>query len=144
MMLETMMALALVGRAQPEPDRREAEPTRQAVSAQFTSYAAAFTTFVDETATMPEKERVRLFRARFNELFHGFYQPNGRTEARYDASVAAALRDFPALLCGVSPRQEDRRHHVTDRNGASSRAKVKPLLEKALADYGTCQAPAKG
>ncbi len=43
---------------------------------------------------MPEAERVRLFRARFNALFPGFYQPNGRTEAEYGRHRRGRLDRF--------------------------------------------------
>lgn len=57
-----------------------------------------FAKFADETVGMEEKARVALFRKRMNALFPGFYEPrNGATSERYDARVARALREFPAL-----------------------------------------------
>ncbi len=96
MILATMMAAALAVQANPAP-AAQGQAAQAAASAEFTSHTAAFTAFMDETATMPEAERVRLFRTRFNALFPGFYQPNGRTEEQYNASVAANLRGFPAI-----------------------------------------------
>jgi len=47
---------------------------------------------------MPEAERVKLFRARFDALFPGFYEPrNGLNDAQYDIRVAKALHEYPAL-----------------------------------------------
>ncbi|MFA6115070.1 MAG: hypothetical protein WC729_13820 [Sphingomonas sp.] len=97
MILVTLMAVALAVQANPTPAVPHENAAVVVTSADFTSHTAAFTAFVDETATMPEAERVRLFRARFNALFPGFYQPHGRTEAEYDATVAAALIGFPAI-----------------------------------------------
>ena len=92
-----LLATTLAVQASPAPASPQENVTQTATSAGFTSHTAAFTAFVDETAAMPKDERVRLFRARFNALFPGFYQPNGRTEAQYDATVAAALTNFPAI-----------------------------------------------
>jgi hypothetical protein len=97
MILATLLAAALAAQTSPTPAVPQEKAAPVAASADFTSHTAAFTAFVDETAAMPEAERVRLFRTRFNALFPGFYQPNGRTEAQYDASVAAALNAFPAI-----------------------------------------------
>ncbi|NIJ18612.1 hypothetical protein FHS95_000281 [Sphingomonas naasensis] len=63
----------------------------------FTSYTTDFDRFATETQAMPEAERVKLFRARFNRLLPGFYEPrNGLDDAKYDARVAKALADYPA------------------------------------------------
>lgn len=63
----------------------------------FTSYTDTFDAFATETATMPEAERVRRFRAKFNALVPGFYAPrNGMDEARYNGRVARALAYHPA------------------------------------------------
>lgn len=65
--------------------------------APFTSYAEEFDRFAAETAALPEAERVKLFRVRFNRLLPGFYEPrNGLDDAKYDARVAKALADYPA------------------------------------------------
>lgn len=67
-------------------------------AAPFTSYADDFDRFATETSAMPEAERVKLFRTRFNALFPGFYEPrNGLNDAQYDIRVAKALREYPAL-----------------------------------------------
>jgi len=71
-------------------------PARKAEPA-FTSLTGEFEVFADATATMPEGERVKLFRRRFDALFPGFYEPRGRDEAQYDAQIARSLRDFPAI-----------------------------------------------
>ena len=97
MILATIMAAALAAQASPASTAPREKAAPVTAPADFTAHTAAFTAFFDETATMPESERVRLFRKRFNTLFPGFYQPNGRTEAQYDAAVAAALTGFPAI-----------------------------------------------
>jgi hypothetical protein len=97
MILTMMMASALALQATPVPAPPQDKASQQ-TTGEFTSYTAAFTTFVDETAAMPEQERVKLFRARFNALLPGFYQPSsGRTDEQYDATVAANLKAFPAI-----------------------------------------------
>lgn len=66
--------------------------------APYVDLTPQFAKFADETAGMEEKARVALFRKRMNALFPGFYEPrNGATSERYDARVARALREFPAL-----------------------------------------------
>ena len=63
----------------------------------FTSLTDEFVRFYDETASLPEAERVARLRARFEPLFPGFYTPRGRDPARYDKQTATALSDFPAV-----------------------------------------------
>jgi hypothetical protein len=66
-------------------------------AAPFVSYAEAFDQFAKETATLPSAERVRAFRAKFNALVPGFYEPRfGATEARYDAHLEKVLAYYPA------------------------------------------------
>ncbi|RYD66037.1 MAG: hypothetical protein EOP58_06320 [Sphingomonadales bacterium] len=63
----------------------------------FTPLTAEFDAFVTKTAATPMPERVRLFRARFNALFPGFYTPRGgATEERYNAHVERHLTAYPA------------------------------------------------
>jgi hypothetical protein len=60
-----------------------------------------FSRFYDETVQMPRAERVRSFRARFNALLPGFYEPRyGKSQAAYDAQVASALAGFDASRRG--------------------------------------------
>ncbi|MDG2532637.1 hypothetical protein P6144_03180 [Sphingomonas sp. HITSZ_GF] len=57
----------------------------------------AFDGFATSTATMPPAERVKAFRAKFDALVPGFYEPRfGATEAQYDARVQKALEGYPA------------------------------------------------
>ena len=64
----------------------------------FVSLAGDFTHFYDKTAQMPEAARVSAFRAQFNALLPGFYEPrDGQTEPDYDAAVARALATFPLI-----------------------------------------------
>jgi hypothetical protein len=65
--------------------------------APFTSYTDAFDRFAQETAALPDADRVRLFRARFATVFPGFYAPRGRTEARFESSILRSLHDYPAI-----------------------------------------------
>lgn len=56
----------------------------------------AFDTFATSTASMPPAERVKQFRAKFDALVPGFYEPRfGATEAQYDARVQKALEAYP-------------------------------------------------
>ena len=62
----------------------------------LTSLTDEIDAFIASTAAMPAPERVRAFRARFNALLPGFYEPrNGATEAQYDARIARALAAYP-------------------------------------------------
>lgn len=62
----------------------------------FRSLTGEFDRFAQETAAMPEAERVKLFRARFNALLPGFYEPRfGATEEKYDAHIARNLAVYP-------------------------------------------------
>ena len=64
----------------------------------YHSLTAEFARFHDETAAMPEAERVALFRQRFDALFPGFYEPaEGQTDAQFNTSIAKSLAAFPAL-----------------------------------------------
>lgn len=77
------LAVAVPAAAQPTPA--------------FRSLTAEFDRFARETADMPEGERVKLFRERFNALLPGFYEPRfGATEEKYDAHVAKNLAAYPA------------------------------------------------
>jgi hypothetical protein len=64
----------------------------------YIDLTAHFSRFHDETAGMEEPSRVAKFHERMDSLFPGFYAPRfGLTQAEYDARIARALRDFPAL-----------------------------------------------
>ncbi len=69
----------------------------QTAPAPLTSLTSEFAQFADETAAVPEAERVARFKARFEPLLPGFYEARGRDPARYDAQIAKALSDFPAI-----------------------------------------------
>jgi len=87
LLLSALVALAPVA-ASPPP----------AASPPYHSLTAEYERFYDETAAMPEAERVALFRQRFDALFPGFYEPaEGQTEAQFNASIAKSLTAFPAL-----------------------------------------------
>ena len=67
-------------------------------AAPYHSLTADYERFYDETATMPEADRVALFRQRFDALFPGFYEPaEGQTEVQFNVSIAKSLAAFPAL-----------------------------------------------
>lgn len=74
-----------------------AAPAREAQTPPFTSLTGDFAAFYDETPEMPETERVAAFRARFNALFSGFYEPRYDNADRYDGQVARALKGFPGI-----------------------------------------------
>ena len=64
--------------------------------APYVSLTRQFAAFADETAGLPDAERVSRFRAEFGALFPGFYRPrNGLSDADYDARLTSALRRFP-------------------------------------------------
>jgi hypothetical protein len=60
--------------------------------------ADEFPVFFDATSTMPTAQRVAAFKERFDSFFSGFYEPaHGETQTEFDASIADALTQFPAL-----------------------------------------------
>ena len=61
----------------------------------YTALTAQFDHFNGQTANLPMKQRVALFRRKFNSLFPGYYEPRGRKN--YDKSVSEALSNFPEL-----------------------------------------------
>ncbi len=63
----------------------------------FQSQVEAFDDFATASLAMPPAERVKAFRAKFDALLPGFYEPRfGATEAQYDARVQKALEAYPA------------------------------------------------
>jgi len=77
-------------------------------AAPYHSLTAEFERFHDETAAMPEAQRVVLFRQRFDALFPGFYEPaDGQTDDQFNASIAKSLAAFPALR---------EKYHATERD----------------------------
>ncbi|WP_164040844.1 hypothetical protein, partial [Serratia marcescens] len=61
------------------------------------SQVDAFDDFATASTAMPAAEQVQAFRARFDALLPGFYEPRfGATEAQYDARVQKALEGYPA------------------------------------------------
>lgn len=64
----------------------------------FTALTQQLDDFVTETAAMPQPDRIKLFRERFNALLPGFYAPrNGATEEQYNSKVEKNLAAYPAL-----------------------------------------------
>lgn len=67
-----------------------------------------FARFYDETAAMPDEQRVALFRERFDALFPGFYEPmGGQTDAQFDRTVQAAFRNFPVIRARYEQAERD-------------------------------------
>src|SRR3569623_2079362 len=67
-------------------------------AAPYASLTRQFAEFHDATTTMPEKDRVALFRQRFDALFPGFYEPApGQSEAQFQTNVAKSLSGFNAI-----------------------------------------------
>lgn len=95
MIVSIVMAAALAAQGHGAPKR----PAPRAITpaARFTSYTDDFAKFADQTSTLPEAQRIRLFRLRFAPLAGGFYGPRGRDPAKVDASIADALKAFPTI-----------------------------------------------
>ena len=88
-LIAAMLALLL---AAPAPALAQSPPTPG-----LRAFTDDFDRFAMGTAGMPDAERVRLFRERFNALVPGFYEPRfGATEEKYNAHVARALAAYPA------------------------------------------------
>lgn len=67
-------------------------------SAPYSSLTREFATFHDATRTMPEKDRVALFRQRFGKLFPGFYAPSpGQSDEQFERTIAGSLNRFDAI-----------------------------------------------
>jgi len=96
MIVSAIMGAALAAHGHSAP-KHQAPPVAKQAAARFTSYTDDFAKFADETATLPEAERVRLFHQRFGPLAGGFYGPRDRDPAKVDASIASALKTFPAI-----------------------------------------------
>lgn len=80
----------------------------------YTSLTREFARFADDTAALPEEERVAQFRQRFSTLFPGFYVPRGgQTDERYEQRIAAALAAFPGIRA---------RYEATEREFAAAYA----------------------
>lgn len=74
----------------------------------YRSLTGEFARFYDDTRSMPEAQRVTLFRKRFDALFPGFYEPSdGMTDAQYDANVARALATFPDIRARYEQAERD-------------------------------------
>jgi len=93
----------------------------------FTSHVAEFDRFAVETATMERAERVALFRARFADVFPGFYALRGRDEARHEARIAQALEAYPRLR---------ERILAVDAAFAESFATGLPRMQAVFPDFG--------
>lgn len=63
----------------------------------LTDLTPDFIAFADETAALPEAERVKAFHARFDPLLPGYYSREGPGQARVDAMIAFQLKAFPTL-----------------------------------------------
>lgn len=97
MIISAILAAALVVQGHSAPKHPAPAATKPAATAQFKSYTDDFAKFFDETAALPEAERIRLFHERFGPLAGGFYGPRDRDPAKVDASIARALKGFPAI-----------------------------------------------
>jgi hypothetical protein len=95
MIVSLIMAAALAAHGHGAP--KHPAPPAITPAARFTSYTDDFAKFADETATLPEAERVRLFHLRFAPLAGGFYGPRDRDPTKVDANIADALRTFPTI-----------------------------------------------
>jgi len=96
MIVSAILAASLAAQGHSAP-KHPTPPAPTPATAQFSSYTDDFAKFADETATLPEAERIRLFHARFGPLAGGFYGPRDRDPAKVDASIASALKAFPAI-----------------------------------------------
>jgi hypothetical protein len=97
-MLISVMLTAALAAAGPARHPHHTPPvTKPAPAPMFKSYADDFANFADETATLPDAERVRLFHSRFGPIAGGFYGPRGRDPVKVDANIAKALTSFPTI-----------------------------------------------
>src|SRR5262245_8363819 len=76
--------------------------------APYIDLTGQFARFVDETAGMDDAARVAQFHKQMDALFPGFYVPRfGATQEQYDAHIAKALENFPALRPRYEQVQKD-------------------------------------
>ena len=97
MLISIMLAAALAGQSSARPARHAPPATKTAPAPVFKSYTDDFAKFADETATLADAERVRLFHERFGPLAGGFYGPRDRDPAKVDANIVKALASFPKI-----------------------------------------------
>ena len=92
----TLLA-AFLGIATPAADPPADKAAATAKPGTLTDLTLDFVAFTDETATLPDAERVKAFHARFDPLLPGYYDAKGINQTRFDALVAQRLRDFPQV-----------------------------------------------
>lgn len=94
-MLIAPLAVLLLGAASPPAAEPEPTPAAEAKAGQFIDLATDFVRFADDTVSMSGDARVKAFHARYDLIVPGYYQREGDRQARLDARIAQALRDFP-------------------------------------------------
>lgn len=87
-----LIAMALLGSAAGPVDPKAATSAKAGT---LTDLTPDFVAFADQSAALPEAERVKAFHTRFDPVLPGYFDGKGANQAKFDILVAQRLRDFP-------------------------------------------------
>lgn len=93
---------------------------------EFVDLTPAFLALAHKTNALPDSDRVKAFHARFDSLVPGYYDDQGDYQAKFDVSIARALRELPTNRHKFEATARDFRRAFT-------RAQTK--FRKILPDY---------
>jgi len=62
----------------------------------LTDLTPEFAAFADNSAALPDDERVRAFHARFDPVLPGYFNNKGASQSQFDTAIASHLRAFAA------------------------------------------------
>ena len=86
---------AVLGMATPAAD---AQPPKAAATAQagtLTDLTPDFVAFADQSAALPDADRVKAFHLRFDPVLPGYYDGKGAKQAGFDAFTMLLLKNWP-------------------------------------------------
>ena len=87
-----LIAMALLGSGAGPADPKAAATAKAGT---LTDLTPEFVAFADQSAALPDADRVKAFHARFDPVLTGYFDDKGTNQARFDILVAQRLRDFP-------------------------------------------------
>lgn len=87
-----LIAMALLGSAAGPVDPKAAAAAKIGT---LTDLTPEFVAFADQSAALPDTDRVKAFHARFDPLLPGYFDGKGANQAKFDLLVAQKLKDFP-------------------------------------------------
>lgn len=87
-----LIAIALLGSAAGPADPKAAA---NAKAGSLTDLTPEFVAFADQSAALPDPERVAAFHARFDPVLPGYYDGKGARQAGFDAFATLSLKSWP-------------------------------------------------